>query len=228
MRRVAKIVFIGICTGLVLLLFKIGFGIDDDTFMRGYLIAAVVIVLSVVLINLCYNFIYFNKIKRIAKLLSEEKPWEYVDEIEKLLKTAKGENLKNILELNLAAGYIETKQFDMAISILGKLSHKRLRGSSANVVHKINLCLSYFETEQYEKTITVYNENQGLFQKYRHHKIYGGNIAILDVIVAIINKQYNQAEELIDIAKKKFDDVRLQKSFQEILEILNKAKTEHY
>ena len=123
-------------------------------------------------------------------MLSEEKPQEYIDGIENLLKTAKGKTLRNILELNLAAGYIEIKQFDIAIPMLEKLSHERLSGFSVNVVHKINLCLSYFETTQYEKAITVYNENQGLFQQYRHHKIYGGNIAILDIIAAIINEQY--------------------------------------
>ena len=161
-------------------------------------------------------------------MLSEEKPQEYIDGIENLLKTAKGKTLRNILELNLAAGYIEVKQFDIAIPILEKLPHERLRGSSVNVVHKINLCLSYFETAQYEKAITVYNENQGLFQQYRHHKIYSGNIAILDIIAAIINEQYNQAEELLDTAKKMYDDPRLQKSFREILDILNKAKAENH
>ena len=136
--------------------------------------------------------------------------------------------MRNILELNLAAGYIEAKQFDIAIPMLEKLSHERLSGSSVNVVHKINLCLSYFETAQYEKAITVYNENQGLFQQYRHHKIYGGNIAILDIIAAIINEQYNQAEELLDTAKKMYDDPRLQKSFREILDILNKETAENH
>ena len=145
-------------------------------------------------------------------MLSTEKPQEYIDGIENLLKTAKGKILRNILELNLAAGYIEAKQFDIAIPMLEKLSHERLSGSSVNVVHKINLCLSY----------------QGLFQQYRHHKIYGGNIAILDIIAAIINEQYNQAEELLDTAKKMYDDPRLQKSFREILDILNKETAENH
>lgn len=228
MKRVVKIILIGLCFGLILLLLKISFRIDDAAFMHAYWIAAPAIVLGVVLINLCYNLIYLNKVRKIAKLLSEENPQEYIDGIENLLKTAKGKALRNILELNLAAGYIETKQFDLAIPLLEKLSHERLRGSAVNVVHKINLFLSYFETTQYEKAITVYNENQGLFQQYRHHKIYGGNIAILDVIAAIINEQYNQAEELLDTAKKMYDDVRFQKSFQEILDILNKSKTENH
>ena len=124
---------------MILLLLKISFGIDDAAFMHGYWIAAVAIVLGAVLINVCYNLIYFNKVKKIAKLLSEEKPQEYIDGIENLLKTAKGKILRNILELNLAAGYIEAKQFDIAIPMLEKLSHERLSGSSVNVVHKINL-----------------------------------------------------------------------------------------
>lgn len=221
MKRMARIILIGVCFGLSLLLLKISFGIDDAAFMHGYWIVAVSIVIGAVLINLCYNLTYFYKVKKIAKLLNEEKPQEYINGIENLLKTAKGKTLRNILELDLASGYIETKQFDIAIPMLEKLSHERLSGSSVNVVHKINLCLSYFETTQYEKAITVYNENQGLFQQYRHHKIYGGNIAILDIIAAIINEQYNQAEELLDTAKKMYDDARLQKSFQEILDLLN-------
>lgn len=228
LKRVAKIIFMGVCLGLALALLKTGLGIDDTVFMHGYWIVAVAVVLGAVLINLCYTLSYQNKNKEIAKLLSEEKPQEYIAGMENLLKTAKGKDLRNILKLNLAAGYIETKQFDIAIPMLEKLSCERLRGSSVKVVHKINLCLSYFETTQYEKAITIYNENQRLFQQYRHHKIYGGNIAVLDVIAAIINEQYNQAEELLDAAKKIYDDARLQKSFQEMLDILNKAKSEDH
>ena len=225
-KRIAKIIIIGICFGLTLLLLKVIFGIDDTTFMRGYWIVAPAIVIGALIINVCYNLFYFNKVKKIVKLLNEEKPQEYIDRIEDLLKTAKGKNLRNILELNLAAGYIETKQFDIAIPLLEKLSHKKLKGSAVNVVHKINLCLSYFETAQYDKAITIYNENQRLFQQYKHNKIYGGNIAMLEVIASIINEQYDQAEELLNYAKKIYDDPRLQKSFQEFFDILNKAKVE--
>ena len=67
---------------MILLLLKISFGIDDAAFMHGYWIAAVAIVLGAVLINAYYNLIYFTKVKKIAKLLSEEKPQEYIDGIE--------------------------------------------------------------------------------------------------------------------------------------------------
>ena len=57
LKRAAKIVLIGVCFGLILLLLKISFGIDDAAFMHGYWIAAVAIVLGAVLINVCYNLI---------------------------------------------------------------------------------------------------------------------------------------------------------------------------
>ena len=67
-----------------------------------------------------------------------------------------------------------------------------------------------------------------LFQQYKHHKAYGGNIAILDVIAAIINEQYDRAEELLDTARKMYDDSRLQKLFQEVFDLLNEVKAKQH
>ena len=89
LKRTAKIILIGVCLGLILLLFKYSFGIDDTAFMHGYWIAAIIIVSGAVFINLCYNFSYLNKVRKIVKLLSEEKPQEYIAGIEQLLDAAK-------------------------------------------------------------------------------------------------------------------------------------------
>lgn len=106
--------------------------------------------------------------------------------------------------------------------MLEELSDKQLKGSSILVVHRINLCISYFETAQYEKAKAVYDNNQQLFQKYRNSKIYGANIIILDIMAAIIQKQYALAEELLEVAYKTYDTPRFQKSFQEISDTLRK------
>lgn len=221
MKRIIKFIVIGICLGFILFIIQKIFQIDEATLMHHYWIAASVVVIGTVLINVCYNLFYFSKTKKAIELLNQEKPQEYIQTIDALLKTAKGKVLRNILTLNLAAGYIETKQFDIAIPMLEELSTKRLKGSAVNLVHRINLCQSYFETKQYEKAIAIYNENKALFQKYRNDKNYGGHIAILDVIAAIIHKQYDQAEKLLNMAKETYDDSRLQKAFHEISHILN-------
>lgn len=184
MKRARKIIIIGICLGLVLVIFKEGFRIDGAVFMRGYLTAAVIIVIGAVLVNVFYNIFYQNKIQKIAKLLGEGKPQEYIDGMEALLKTTKGENLRNVLTLNLAAGYVEIKRFDTAIPMLEELAGKNLKGSVVNVAYRINLCMSYFETGQYEKAMALYNESRTFFEKYRNGTVYGDGIATLDTLAA--------------------------------------------
>ena len=224
MKRVIKIVTIGICVGFVLAIFQKSFRIDKTAFMRGYWIAATAIIIGAVLINVFYNLVYLNKMRKIAKLLREQKPQEYIDGIEALLKTAKGENLRNILTLNLAAGYVEIKQFDMAITMLEGLSAKHLKGSAVNAAHRLNLCISYFETGQHEKAMALYDGSQTLFKKYRDGNIYGANIALLDILAAIGNKQYERAEKLLDSANKTYDDAWFQKVFHEVAHTLNEMK----
>lgn len=68
LKRAAKIVLIGVCFGLILLLLKISFGIDDAAFMHGYWIAAVAIVLGAVLINAYYNLILYKQSQENCKV----------------------------------------------------------------------------------------------------------------------------------------------------------------
>lgn len=224
MKRAVKIIAIGICLGLLLLAFQRGLQIDEGTFMRGYWIAALIVVLGAILFNLLYGLSYQKKIQKAAELLYAGKPQEYIDEIERLRRTAKGKALQNVLILNLAAGYIEMKQFETAIPMLEELSGKRLNGAGVKAAHWINLCMSYFETEQYEKAMALYEENRTLFDKYRNGPLYGGNIAILDILAAIRNERYELAEQSLAAAQKTYDDPRLQKAFCEAADTLEQRK----
>lgn len=80
--------------------------------------------------------------------------------------------------------------------------------------------MSYFGTEQYEKAKELYDKNRKLFEQCRNSKIYGANVAILDILVTIMNKQYEQAKEMLDMACKQYDDSRFQRTFYEISDIL--------
>lgn len=226
MKRVLKIILAGIGIGVLLIFFQRILHIDEAVFVRGYWIAAPGIVIGAGAFNLCYNLYYLNQVKKSVILLDGGQAEEYIDRITALLKTAKGQNLRNILLLNLAAGYVETKQFDRAIPMLEELSAKRLKGSAVNMVHKVNLCMSYFETEQYEKAMEVYERNQVLFQKYRQDSTYGGYIVMLDVAAAIMEEQYERAEKLLDTSKEQYDDSRLQKAFGELQDVLRSTLQE--
>lgn len=226
MKRIMKIFILGVCIGIVALLIQKSFHIDEDVFMRGYYIVAIVIIIGAVLFNILYNRYYFKKVRVLSEQLLEEKPQAYIEGIQTLLKTAKGRYLQNTLRLNLTAGYMEQKRFDEAIEILEGLSHKQRKGAVVNVVYCINLFICYFETNQFEKATALYQANAQLLQKFRERKSYGANIAILDTLMAIMKKDYLEAEDLLEKAKQTYDAPQFQKAFQEISGKLEAIKGE--
>ena len=144
MMRIGKVVLFGVCLGLVLVLIQSSFQIPEDVFMQGYWIAAIVVVLGMLIINISYNLYYIGKVKKLLNLLYAGESRRYIEGMEALLKTAMGKTLRGTLELNLAAGYMEEKDYGTAISLLEAVDPRQLRVDSARVVRAINLCESYF------------------------------------------------------------------------------------
>ena len=200
--------------------------IDKDVFMTGYWIAALVVLTGVLLGNILYNVSYQRRMKQIAPLLEAGKPQEYIEGVEQLLKTAKGQSLKTILTMNLSAGYIDLKEFDKAIELLEGISDKKPVGTAVKTVYRLNLCTCYFNTDQGEKALMLYNDSQKIFEAQRGGKLYGVNIAILDMLAAIQNRRYDQAEELLDRARQTWGEPRFQEAFQEIENTLTEIKKE--
>ena len=180
MKRVKAVIIAGACLGVVLLAVQIGMGIDSDIFMRNYWMAAPFLVIGAVMIYVGYQMYYQRKMQRLAKLLGQGKAREYVDGLMKLRETSKGKNLRNVIDLNLAAGYVESKQYGAAVMILENLPETDLKHENLKLVYGINLCMSYFESGKREKAKTVYEKYQGIFKRYRGDKLYGDCVAKLD------------------------------------------------
>lgn len=224
MKRIGKVVLFGVCLGLVLVLIQNSFQIPEDVFMQGYWIAAIVVVLGALVINISYNLYYTAKMKKLLPMLYGGEPRGYIEGMEALIKTAKGKTLRSTLELNLAAGYMEEKDYGTAISLLEAVDPKQLRVDSARVVRAINLCESYFLAGQTEKAQTLYDSSRPLFAKFRTGKAYGGNIAIVDVLEEISRGEFEQAKILLDKAKSTYQEPYLQKAYEEIGAILEKPQ----
>lgn len=214
----------GVCLGLVLVLIQNSFQIPEDVFMQGYWIGAIVVVLGMLVINISYNLYYIGKVKKLLNLLYGGEARGYIEGMEALLKTAKGKTLRSTLELNLAAGYMEEKDYGTAISLLEAVDPKQLRVDSARVVRAINLCESYFLAGKREKAQALYDSNRRLFAKFRTGKLYGGSIAIVDVLEEISLGEFDQAKILLDKAKSTYQEPYLQKAYEEIGAILEKPQ----
>ena len=226
MKRIWKIIVIGVCSGLVLVALQMALHIDRDVFLRWYWAAAAVVVLGAVLVNVGYNIFYQKRMQKLVPLLEAQKPREYIAGVEQLLKTAKGQSLRNILTMNLSAGYIDLKEFSKAIELLEGISDRRLVGTAVKTVCRLNLCTCYFQTGQGEKALALYRDSQSIFEAQRKGGLYGGNIAIVDILAAIQKQEYSQAEQLLDRARRTWDAPRFQEAFQEIEQVLTEIKKE--
>lgn len=227
MKRKLKIVALGVCLGLALVAVQKSFRIDQDAFMCGYWIAALLLLIGVLVINSIYNISYQRRVRKTAVLLEAGRPQEYIAEMEKLLRTAKGQKLRKILKIDLAAGYINLKAFDKAAELLEGISDKGLAGTAVKTAYRLNLCTCYFNTAQEEKALELYNDSRKVFESQRGSKLYGANIAILDVLAAIQRGQYDRAEQLLDQARRAWSDPRFQEAFQEIEHTLTDTKKEN-
>lgn len=225
MKRVFRVVAIGVCLGAVLLVVQRGFGIDEGAFLRGYWVAAPAVVIAAVLVNVLYNVSYQRRMRRIVPLLESGRAEEYVAGMEGLLQTARGETLRNILKLNLAAGYMEMRRYDTAGGLLEELAAARLPGA-VKMVHRLNFCICCFRAGQCEKGMALYRESQEIFRRYRGRRTYGGNIAEADILAAMGEGRYDRAEALLTAAREHWSDPRLQEDFCRLGELLAERKTQ--
>ena len=225
MKRILKTIALGVVLGLVLLMIQRGLGIDEDAFLRGYWIAAPVLLIGVVLFNVLYNLCYQRKVRALVPLLQEGKAEEFAAGMERLLQTARGKGLRSLLQLNLAAGQLEAGQTARAVRLLEELAACRFRGS-AEAVRRLNLCLGYFRGGQCGQALALYRESQPMFRPLRERGDFGASLAELDVLAAAADRQYGQAEALLRAAQTRWTGPRFQEDFRRIGDFLAEKKAE--
>jgi len=208
MKRFFRIVAIGTALGLVLVAVQHALRMETDDFLRGYWTGAAAVLGLAVVCNICYNLRYRKKLIKALPLLEQGKPDEYITAVEGLLRSAMGRQLKNLLRLNLTAGYCDTKEFQKAIDLLEQLETERLP-KAARMVQRLNLCLCYFSTGQGDRAMQVYDTSERLFAPYRGGSSYGKNLAVLDMLADLQKGDYDGARQLLETARKTWDDPRL-------------------
>lgn len=222
MKRIAKPLLAGLVLGVSLAVLQNALQIDQTIFWLCFGIAAVAVLVGSVLFNFFYIRGYGRKINEVTALLNEGRPNEYIAATEELLRTARGRYLKNVLKLNLSAGYYDLKQYGQAIAILEELSQERLKGP-AKAVQQLNLCASYFRAGQTAKAMELYEANQGPSSPWRTMPALAGNAAVLDMRALIVQGRQDEAAKLLEHARVTWTDPRLQKSFDQIEALLTDA-----
>ena len=220
-RRVGRTLAIGVALGISLGFITSVLDIDKDVFMKYYIVAAILIVAGVFL----YNYLYIRKhnqeMSQAINLLNEGKTEEYMVRVSELERKVKGKALKNLMRLNLTAGYCDLKEYEKALEILETLRKEKLKGD-VELVWRLNTCLCYFYTGRTKEAMQLYNESKAFFSASKKKGLHVPNIAILDMLAMIEDGRKKEARQYLDFAREKWPQMRLEEDYRMIDALLNK------
>lgn len=210
MKNVARIIlYAGLRVVPPLLCIRVAFYFSDNIFLKYYMIGAGVLagilLVGRMFFNFSYNYYYYKKITAAIPLLKSDRTEEYIAALEPLQRRAKGCYAASLIAIHLSAGYIKLKQYSRAAEQLEQLTLKKCP-AVLKLLHRINLCLCYFCQKQTGRAMALYESSLPIFEPYRNHNPYGGSIAVLDIYAAISAKDYARAADMLQAARKTWDD----------------------
>ena len=223
MKRVGKILAIGITLGVGLSLIRIALDIDKDTFLVYYWMVAIVLLVGAMIFNVLYTKKYYKEMYRAVDVLNQGNAEEYIAMVSELEQKVKGKALKNLFRLNLTAGYCDLKQYEKALTILNELRGEKLRGDM-DLVWRLNTCCCHFYLGNGEEGVRWYEENQKRFKEVQSRGLHAGNVAILELFYLIEKKRFTDAQELLEKARVDWDEPRLKDDYQFIEELLKQKQ----
>ena len=184
--------------------------------------AILIIATSVILLTLIYNYIYTRKYRRRIlyqiELLNKRDPelaLKDMQDLYQLLIKKHSKYYANIVRLNMSAAYCDMKRYEDALALLLELSETELSDQYA-FIYRLNLCACYFYLGKKKEALYCYTLNKRIFDKYHNHKLYGGNVAVIEIFALLAEKEYKQAEKLYLEAKNKWQDPRLEDDYANI------------
>ena len=210
-REVITGAVIGLILGAAIVMLQRRFRLDPKLTVTAY-IAVIVLCLA---FNLVYNSRYLKKANALLPFLESGKTGEFISTMESLIQKAKGQKLKELLRLNLSAGYGRAGQHDRAIELLEDLPEKPFP-KQFKMVRRMNLCGSYFAVGENAKGLELYRASQECFEPFRADLPYSRNLAALDISAAAAEGDYHRARELLAHAKSTLSEDEYQTIFHEL------------
>ncbi len=219
MKHYWKVLAAAVCFGIVLAVVKEKLEIDSARFWRWYLAAAVVIIVGAVALNILYARHYSKRMQELLPLLDKGQPEVYLAGLEELLASVKTRGLRDMLRLNLSAGYCEADRYEEAIAVLESL--KFSGGRAPETVRRLNLCVCLFRTGRAAEAMELCRASEKWFAPWRGKEPYGGNLAALDIHAAMAEGRYTEARNMLAQARETWDKPRLRKYYDQLERLMN-------
>lgn len=206
------------------------FGVSTETILQYYWPVAGSVLVVCFGINLLYFGYYARKIKKSLILFSEKKQYDlFVEENKKMLKKCKSGYLRGMIQINLAAAYMEQGYYlaakEQLLAIPPQIQ-KRFRGA-LKATFLANLTYVYFYLDEQGKALQLMEENERLFDRYRQESTVGlgALYCILQAFRCWAMGNWPQAQAQLQTAQQQFPEANLE---QDVAFLQAKMKKTNY
>lgn len=214
-------ILLGVGLGIFALILRKLLNIPDNKFIPFYLIYILVVFIAIFAINFIWQLRFFKKLTGLTHILYKEKdPDRFIAENEKLLQTVRSPLNRNMISMNISVGYAEKGDYRRAKELLLLIPENQMKGIN-KVIYNHNLCYFHFLLEENTSAIAVFNANTELFRKFEQHPGLGGSIAVIKIYYLIATGEKEQAKQMLEQAKSKFTDPKLEKDLADLEKILS-------
>lgn len=220
--RIKYILGIGIPFGIILAIFKNVINIEDEVFWKYYIILAIIVIASVVILSCLYQVRFARKLSTINKQVMEQGNLElFFQDVEKLLSRTKSRFHRSLLLLNLCYGLGKKKEYAKGLEVLDSIDVKSVRGINQIIYYLDKVCF-HFYLGNYEEVIYITEGNKANFLKFEKNSHIDWNIAANNIYYHIAKGQTEEAERLLELAKSQWKDRDMQEEWEMIGEILHR------
>lgn len=214
-KKHVKIIFgIGIPLGILLLVIQRIFHLSDDELWKTYTFIAIVAIGSALLFNLIWQLRFARKIKQSVSLLEDSQDINgFIEQTQQLLARVKSSHYKQLLEINLAVGFMRQEQYAQAHGILRDIDTSKLKGIN-RAIYYLDLANVCFLLENNADGIALMQEHMQLFDTYKSTSVIASSVLINRLHAYLALGHIQEAKQLLPEAEIHCDTQALKKELQ--------------
>lgn len=220
MKKILKILGIGFAIGIIMLIIKFIFKIDDKIMLRYYWIIGGIVLAVVLIVNTIYFFYKTNDLKHSMKLFEEMKYKDFVNELEPKIPKIKNKHIQTVMKMNLGAGYLELNDPNKTLSVYETIATDQLKNQDLKLIYSLNTMIAHFKLNNQHKFNELFKTHENLLQQFENNPNYGENIKQLYIMKNIFDDDFVLARKNLNELKSKSTNPRFKKEYNRLENII--------
>lgn len=213
-KRIKRIIFIGVPLGVLCGILQVGLDIDKDTFLKYYIYIGIFIILVAIAFNYIYNMVMQKKIISITEKLLDGVDVEVnIAKLKDLYQKCHSGFCKNIININLAVVYSDKKQYRTALEFLEQVHVEKLP-KLLKAIYYIDSAYFHWMLGNPEIAKRVWDENQKLLEKFKDHKMLRFSFKINDAYGYATSGEMDLVVNALEQAKELCSNKREEQEYQ--------------